>query len=288
MKLYIICPGPTKPKDYHKPFSNVFDDTFAQRLLRHLADDSELCTGCGAKCTHCRLSYKLNFSSEIVGVLKLPAALRYYVDDPEKYLPPRLPAHDVLIGVNVHQDILMALPPLAKKSGAKALIVPVEDPDWLDGGTRSRMRKLCQKLALESAFPKPFCSLEEDASHPYINEFIRHFRIGKPKLRLTIREGVIRAAKVLRSAPCGNTYYVAYNLRGAKADNKINEVVAKYWHSYPCVASMKMDYELRDTILHKGGFNHYDAVHEAIEEALIRKPTKEAIRNAQQISKFKA
>lgn len=270
MRPYIICPERAKRKDYQKPFSSVFDDTFAQRFLKHLADQADLCTGCGDRCTHCRTAYKLDFSSEMAGVLKLPAALRYYVDQPEKYLPARLPSHDISVAVNVHEDILIALPPLIKEAGAKAIIVPVEDPDWLSSGTRSRMRKLCRGLGLEFASPKPFCSLEEDESHPYINEFIRHFRIGKPKLKLTIRDGIIKAAKVLRSAPCGNTYFVAHNLRGAKADDRINEVVAKYWHSYPCVASMKMDYELRDTILHKGGYNHYDAVNEAIEEVFTK------------------
>jgi hypothetical protein len=64
---------------------------------------------------------------------------------------------------------------------------------------------------------------------------------------------------------------VAKNLIGKKLTPSINEdLTAKYWHSYPCVASMQMDAELSDTILHRGGFIHYAAVSEAVEEAKKR------------------
>ena len=63
--------------------------------------------------------------------------------------------------------------------------------------------------------------------------------IGYPKLKLELGDGYIKDAKVLRSAPCGNTYYVAFNLKGAPLDAAVAEVVAKYWHSFPCVASME-------------------------------------------------
>jgi hypothetical protein len=71
----------------------------------------------------------------------------------------------------------------------------------------------------------------------------------------------------VQSAPCGNTYYVAYNLAGQEITPDLNErVVAKYWHSFPCVGSMTTDPELGDSLLHKGGFLHYRAVDEAIAE----------------------
>jgi hypothetical protein len=54
--------------------------------------------------------------------------------------------------------------------------------------------------------------------------------------------------------------------RGAPLDAAVAEVVAKYWHSFPCVASMEIDRELGETILHMGGFMHYRAVQEALAE----------------------
>jgi len=267
MKIYIVSTDGNVPIE-RKPFTSIFDNHYAERFLRHLSDDSTLCTGCGINCISCREAYKLNYSSDIAGIIRLPSELLYYIDNPASYLPSELPAHDVLVAINVHEDILLSLPAKAKQAGAKAIIVPVEDSDWLSKWTRKRLSQVCAGLELEFSSPKPFCALEATSSQPHIGEFVEHFRIGKPKLQLSIRDGKIAGAKVIHSAPCGCTYYVAHNLKGAPTDSTLHQVVAKYWHSYPCTASMKMDYELGDTILHKGGFIHYEAADQAVEEAL--------------------
>lgn len=263
MKVYIVTSGAKTKEKLNPKWSMRFSDAFALKVLEHLRDDPEACTGCGKECTHCRLAYKLDMSKSIAGVHWLPDTLLYYVDEPEKYLPKALPPHDLTLAINVHEDILLALPQMAKEAGAKAVLVPVEDPDWLSKWGRQKMAQVCSALELEAAFPKPFCSLEP-GSGPTIDAFISEFRMGKPELNITVKDGVVRGAKVLRSAPCGSTYFMAHNIRGKPVDEKLFEWVAKYWHSYPCLGSMKMDYELADTILHKGGYNHYDAVEAAL------------------------
>lgn len=273
MKVFVVSSGGPEPEfdERFREFSQKFDDTYAQRFIRHLRDDETLCTGCGDACVHCRRSYKINFTEMIAGQLDLPSRLLQFVDSPEKLLPERLPPHDVIIPINVHQDVMLSLPAMAKAAGASAVVVPVEDPQWLDPWVRGEMRKLCRRLELEFASPKPYCDLVP-GSHPAINRFIEEFRIGRPELEITVQEGVIKRARVLRSAPCGNTYFVAHNLRKAPIDEHLHEVVAKYWHSYPCVASMKMDPELGDTILHKGGYIHYEAVDTAMKRAGVVMP----------------
>lgn len=268
MRIYIIYSGGSVPRE-KEPFTVTFDDTFARRVIRHIQDDQSLCDGCGSKCVSCRLSYKIAFGEHIVGTHQLPPVMEHYVDNPRQHLPEDIPAHDVLLAINVHEDILMSLPGRAKEAGARAFIVPVESPEWLSRGARTQLRKACVKLGLESAYPKPFCALEQKPEHPFINEFMKFFRIGKPEIKFTIKNGVIDYARVLQCAPCGNTYFVAHNLKGVSVDDKqkLHDVVAKYWHSYPCVASMKIDPELQDTILHKGGYMHYDCVDKAKAEA---------------------
>jgi hypothetical protein len=197
--------------------------------------------------------------------VKIPSALPYYVDNPQKYLPAVLLPHDVVVAINVHEEILMAIPYLSKKAGAKALLVPQEDPDWLTKWVIGELTNICGHLNLEVAFPKPFCSLEEEDSHPVITEFMNYFKIGKPKLRIEVNNGIVEEAEVSRSAPCGDTYYVAYNIRGKKVDENFDWWASKYWHSFPCVASMKMDYEIGDTILHQGGYILLDAVRQALQ-----------------------
>ncbi len=270
MKLFVICPDKMVPKKA-EPFCKLFDDGYPARFIKHIVDDPSLCIGCGQDCDHCRYSARIDFSRNLVGVLKLPIELPLFADDSESYLPPELPPHDVTLVINVHEDLLTDIPKLAKAAGSKALIVPAEAPEWVSRGCRRRVIEICKELGLESAFPKPFCALEESPEHPYINEFIKTFKIGKPKLHLFVHDGKIVNTQVDCSAPCGCTYYVAKNLIGKPVTPTINEdLTAKYWHSYPCVASMQMDPELGDTILHRGGFIHYSAVSEAVEEAKKR------------------
>jgi hypothetical protein len=268
MRLFFIFSGDeTQECTIPKAFSKTFDDAFAQRVLMHLTNDVNLCTGCASFCEHCRDQYSVQFAQDIVGLLQLPARLPMYIDDPADYLPAELEPHDVAIVINVHEDLLLSLPELVHAAGAQVLLVPQDDSDWLSPGVRRQTEALCKALGMECAFPKPACSLEARDDQPVLREFQRLYRIGRPKIVIQSRDGVIREARVVQSAPCGNTYYVAYNLAGQEITTDLNErVVAKYWHSFPCVGSMTTDPELGDSLLHKGGFLHYRAVDEAIAE----------------------
>lgn len=273
MRLFFIFSGDeTQEPTIPRAFTRSYDDTFAQRLLMHFTNDANLCTGCAAFCEHCRDQYPIQFAQDIVGLLQLPARLPLYIDEADEFLPPSLEPHDVTLVVNVHEDLLLALPDLVKEAGSRAMIAPQDDSAWLTPGVRRQVERRCLELGLECAFPKPACSLEARPDQPIIREFQREYRIGRPKIVVQSRDGVIREARVIQSAPCGNTYYVAYNLAGQEIGDDLNErVVAKYWHSFPCVGSMTTDPELGDTILHKGGLLHYKAVDEALaEEARLK------------------
>ena len=240
----------------------------------HLTNDANLCTGCASFCEHCRDQYPIQFAEDIVGLLQLPARLPLYIDDPDEFLPAPadIEPHDVTIVINVHEDLLLSLPALVKQAGSRAIIYFQDDTAWLSPGVRRQVQRICTDLGLESAFAKPACSLDARDDQPVIREFQRVYKIGRPKIVIQSRDGVIREARVVQSAPCGNTYYVAYNLAGQEIDKDLNErVVAKYWHAFPCVGSMLTDPELGDSLLHKGGFLHYAAVDEAVaEEAQLK------------------
>lgn len=262
----LVLQGGGEGPDIRREFALDFDNRYADRFMRHIIDDETLCTGCGEKCDHCRFNYDLDFSADIE-TIQLPRTMPYFVDDIESVLKLPLPVHTILVAINIHEDILLSLPLLSNQSKGQALIVPLEHPDWMTRWARDEIAKKCRATGMEYAFPKPFCSLEKGHG-PLIDRFIDTFKIGRPSLDLKIDESrTIIDAEVKICAPCGNTYFVAKNLIGKKADDKINEWVAKYWHSFPCVASMKMDPELGDTILHKGGYIHYEIVGEAVERA---------------------
>ena len=261
--LIAYCGGPIPAKKEN--FTVTFDDTFAQRFLRHMVNDADYCVGCGVLCDHCRDTYGIDFSANIADILQFPSVLPYYLDDPLELIGGELPPHDFTVVINAHQEILLSLPRVAAAAGSRAIIAPAEGPHWLSRWVRGQVKKACRELGMGCAFPKPFCALTPGI-HPAVDEFMDYFRIGYPKISLEVGDDYIKDAKVLRSAPCGNTYYVAFNLKGAPLDAGVAEVVAKYWPSFPCVASMEMDRELGETILHIGGFLHYRAVQEALTE----------------------
>jgi hypothetical protein len=68
---------------------------------------------------------------------------------------------------------------------------------------------------------------------------------------------IIECAVVRRSAPCGSTWYIAKKLAGISTkQDELYDAIAKAHHSYPCTASMNLDPETKEPILHIGGFYH--------------------------------
>jgi hypothetical protein len=224
------------------PFSLLFDSDYADRFAARM-------------------------KPFIVQVVEQPRTLPQYLDDPAEFLPSHLSRHDVVIAINLHDEILLQIPDLSAAAGGKAIVVPREDPDWNSPWLRQEMTKECRRLGLEIAFPKPFCSLEEEADQPAIKNMIRDLKIGRPRLRLTCEQGKITKIEVIRSAPCGDTHYVAKNLVGKAIDDKLDWWAAKYWGSYPCRGSMKFDVEFEDNMQHVAGHLLLDALHDALAES---------------------
>lgn len=211
--------------------------------------------------------FAAHWRDSIVQIINQPSVLPEYLDEPAAYLPASLEPHDVLIAINVHEEILLELPALVSAAGGRAIVVPREDPAWTSPWLLEELAKRCAAAGLETAFPKPFCSLTEDPSRPAVNQMMRDLKIGRPQLSITVHDGVIKAVEVLRSAPCGDTYYVARNLTGKPADDKLEWWAAKYWGSYPCRASMAFDPDFDDNMQHAAGHILIDELRAALRTA---------------------
>ena len=83
----------------------------------------------------------------------LPASMPLIVDDSEEFLPADIGGPEVAIVVNIHQDLLVDLPGLLGPKGAKALIAPVESPEWVRPGLIGQVTRRCKDQGMESAFP---------------------------------------------------------------------------------------------------------------------------------------
>lgn len=250
----------------------IYSGNFGERVIRNLINDPSFCKVCGLFCDFCKYgiySHVQNIHAAIE--LPDPTKLPKFIDNPEKYLPNQIPTGDICIVTGIHQDLLLELPALLKREGVKGLISPIEDFREVPLGLQKQVEEECEEYSIEYAFPKPFCALDVKEGRPLISQFIQEYKIGKPILNITSekrnKREVIYGVRVERSAPCGSTWYVARKLIGKEVErDPIRDVVAKAHHSYPCTATMEVDPEIKEPILHKAGY----LIRAAVEEQLFR------------------
>ncbi len=248
----------------------VYSRDYAERVIRNLINDPSFCQSCGLYCDYCKYSIYSHVSNVRAAIqLPEPSRLPVFIDTPEKCMPRKLPKADLCIASGLHKDLLLELPHYMQKFGIEGLIVPIEDFVEVPSGLKRQMKEKCQELDLENAFPMPFCSLEPAEGKPTISRFVTELKVGRPSLEISTvdRDGyeVIDHVIVRRSAPCGSTWYVARKLIGVETRmENLYDAMAKAHHSYPCTASMNVDPELKEPILHVGGY----IIREEVENAL--------------------
>jgi hypothetical protein len=208
-----------------------------------------------------------------VEVWRAPAVLPPVIDYPEEFLPPGLPPADLILACGEQRGVAELIPEVARMTGARAAIAPVDREEWLPRGLA---RQLCGWLAdmgVACVTPKPFCSLTEAHYNvrrhqvayedPLIAEFARHF--GQPELSITVDSTTraIAAVEVVRDACCGCARFVAQRLVGVSADEAEQEAGMLH-HHYPCLAGMVKDPDFSDTLMHVSGNILKDQVGEQV------------------------
>jgi hypothetical protein len=252
----------------------IYSGEFAERVIRNLINDPSFCKSCGIYCDSCKYNV-YSFVQNIRAAMQLPSPkeLPAFIDNPEKYMPMKIPKADLCIASGLHKDLLLELPIHLQKVDVKALIVPIEDFNEVPSGLRKQVEEKCAELCIENVFPKPFCSLEASApDKPLISKFVSNFNVGRPKLEISVaksgRRDVIGSAVVRRSAPCGSTWYVAKKILGMRIEREtLYDAIAKAHHSYPCTATMNVDPELKEPILHVGGYIIREEVENSLKKA---------------------
>lgn len=196
-------------------------------------------------------------------VWQAPAFFPPVIDYPEDYLPAELPAVDLILSFAEHKGVAELLPDLAERTGATAVLAPIDHEAWLPRGLARQLHGWLAKLDVACATPKPLCSLtEQDYSvarrrrvsyqNQLIAEFARYF--GQPRLAVTVDENnrKITAVSVERDAVCGCARHVATGLLGVSADDAAEQAGLLH-HHFPCLASMGIDPDFGDTLLHVSG-----------------------------------
>ncbi len=185
------------------------------------------------------------------------------IDYPEEFIPSVLPPADLILSFAEHKAVAELIPDIAKITGAKAVIAAVDNENCLPRGLARQLRGWLEKMGVACATPKPLCSLTEvdygvtrrqrlEYKSELISEFAHYF--GKPEFSIVVdpQSRRIISVNVKRDAVCGCARYVAEKLVGLSVDDAEFEAGMAH-HHYPCLASMGIDTDFSDTLMHISG-----------------------------------
>jgi hypothetical protein len=191
---------------------------------------------------------------------KLPT----FVEELSDYLPQGLPACDLLISVQEHPVVAEMIPLFIKQIGARAVIAPIDNKAHLTTGLARQLKKKLEQVGVEFLHPMTFCALTEKMTkNDLVIDFLKYF--GRPQVDIELQNEKVKEVKVIRDAPCGNTRYVAEHLIGTHMKDAV-ESSGILHHNHPCMATMVMDAELGDTLMHHAGLQVKLAVEETIKK----------------------
>ena len=199
-----------------------------------------------------------------IEVWQAPPALPQMIDYPEDHIPDSFPDSDLILSFAEITGVAELLPEIAKMSGAKAVVVAVNNETWLPLGLGRQLRGWLEDMGVVLATPRPLCSLTESDfgvtrydrikfESPEIAEFARYF--GKPNLKIEVDEdtNTIKSAEVIRDAVCGNTRHVAQQIIGLPTAEVLDKANLLHKH-FPCLTTMtKLDDFDHETLMHESG-----------------------------------
>lgn len=186
----------------------------------------------------------------VIETVAIPRALPMVVDEPDEFVPSDVAQADLLLGLSESEGAAQLVPALASLCGAKAVIVPVDNPNWLPLGLKNQIQQELGRNGVSAVFPKTFCTLTENSSgfrshvqfydNGVIASFAKHF--GKPRLKLRVDQKGEKITSVIveRGSPCGSTRHVAEKLVGMAVKETVPHA-GLIVHQYPCLASMQSD-----------------------------------------------
>jgi hypothetical protein len=185
-----------------------------------------------------------------IETVNLPPRLPMVIDEPEDFLPSKIPPAELLLALIESDGAAQLVPALAKACGAKSAIVPVDDSSWLPLGLQNQIEQELARAGVKAVFPRTFCTLTENSAgfrgraRPYDDELISRFagRFGRPKLGIEVdrESGRITAVSVERCSPCGSSRHAAEKLVGLTVEEAVPRA-GLLVHQFPCLASMQQE-----------------------------------------------
>ncbi len=183
-------------------------------------------------------------------VLSLPRCLPPVIDDPADVLPAAIAPADLLVSLHESAGAADLIPDIAGACGARAVLAAVDDRAACPAGLENQVRRRLGALGIACAFPRPLCGFDGGA-HPLLAAFAGAF--GRPRFAIARDGDRIASVAVVRDAPCGSARFVASILPGTRVAEAPDTGALRH-HHHPCLASMEIDPDLRDTLMHLSGY----------------------------------
>jgi len=259
----------------------VYQGEFGEKVIGNLINYDKFCTVCDPACSSCRFG-QFNWSSEIKQALIAPGP-----DDlgpgQDSGFGLEEPRAEIAFLIDIHPDVMLEFCESLGDSTVKAVIIPIERPGIGPGFIR-QIQGILHGSGIELAAPKPACSLDPDSCSPKIGEFVNRYAVGRPLIEVETGltgsgDILVSKARVIRSSPCGATWYICRRIVGTSAlPGDMAEVISGAHHAYPCTASMSVDREIGDTFLHEAGCIARETIFEAMARDLEARGMEEEAR----------
>lgn len=187
-----------------------------------------------------------------VKIYEIPEELPELIEEPEKFL--KLPEDfdvDMIVSFAAHPDINLELIRQAAERGIGLIVI--------SGGARSgaykQLKEEGDRRGVRVIWEEICCATPKIDDERYLG-FFKYF--GSPELEIEVEDGKIKEVRVLRSAFCGATYFVAEKLKGESVE--VAPMKAGYYTQiFPCLASRGVEGGI-----HKAARAHKRAVEKAL------------------------
>ena len=194
--------------------------------------------------------------------LALPARLPAVIDDPDGVLPADIPPADLLVSLHETPGAAELIPDIAARCGSGAVLAAVDNRAACPPGLENQVRKRLGRTGVACAFARPLCGFD-GGPHPHLAAFASRF--GRPKLRIDADGDRVGTVAVERDCPCGAARFVASVLPGTRLADAADTGALRH-HHHPCMASMEVDPDLEDTLMHLSGYIFRAAINKALRE----------------------
>jgi hypothetical protein len=167
----------------------------------------------------------------------------------------RLKSMDIIISYILHPDLLLELVEQLHDYVGWIIVGA-----WKGEGFKNQIEEYENVIC-----PENMCDLEESGDEVF-NEFVSKF--GKPIVEIELTGNNVSKVHVLRSSPCGSTFFVADEMVGENVNNLPIKAGLKVQH-YPCRAP-KMRLFADECKKELAANFHKDAFEDAIERNKLK------------------